>query len=85
MFFALGVLATVGALGMVARGLKNAPEGYEDEHGFHVVKKRPRAAPAALLAKTLVKAQIGAWPNGNPDVRHRTSGVSPNSLSTRVA
>ncbi len=33
-------VAGVGSLALIARELCRAPEGYEDEHGFHVVRKR---------------------------------------------
>ena len=50
MFFALGILAaTVGALAIIARALQNAPEAYEDEQGFHVIKRA--AAPSAGILR----------------------------------
>lgn len=46
MFVLLGVLAIVSAsLGVVLIGLHRAPEGYEDENGFHLAPvKRPAGA-----------------------------------------
>jgi hypothetical protein len=31
------LLAGAGSLGLIARELRNAPEGYEDHNGFHTV------------------------------------------------
>jgi hypothetical protein len=46
--FATGLLVTgIGSLTLIARELGKAPEGYEDEHGFHIVRKR--AVPCSLL------------------------------------
>jgi hypothetical protein len=39
---AIGIsLAAIGALGIVLQQLGKAPEGFEDESGFHVVKRAP--------------------------------------------
>lgn len=40
MLFALGIVATAGAtLVTVAHRLSKAPEGYEDQDGFHLLKR----------------------------------------------
>ena len=31
------LLAGAGSLALIARELRKAPEGYEDDHGFHAV------------------------------------------------
>jgi hypothetical protein len=50
MLFALGSCAiTFGALVIIVNGLRSAPEGYEDEHGFHVIRKR--ASGSAILRR----------------------------------
>jgi hypothetical protein len=37
------LLAGAGSLALIARELRKAPEGYEDDYGFHTVHKN-RAA-----------------------------------------
>jgi hypothetical protein len=34
-------LAAVSALGFVVYNLQKAPEGFEDEQGFHLIKRAP--------------------------------------------
>ena len=35
------VASGVGSLALIVRELHKAPEGYEDEHGFHIVIVSP--------------------------------------------
>lgn len=50
MFSALGILSIIlGALVIIVNGLRNAPEAYEDEHGFHLIRKR--ASGSGILRK----------------------------------
>ena len=37
MIAAAFLLAGAGSLALIARELRKAPEGYEDDHGFHTV------------------------------------------------
>ncbi|HEU0207846.1 MAG TPA: hypothetical protein VFQ78_02605 [Candidatus Udaeobacter sp.] len=51
--FLLGVIvATASAsLGVIVHALHKAPEGYEDEHGFHFLPERPRYSGASILPR----------------------------------
>jgi hypothetical protein len=51
MLLAPGILAAAfGAMVVVIfRGLQKAPEAYEDEHGFHLIRKR--ASGSGILRK----------------------------------
>ena len=42
--FAIGLIAAVALSGLaiIQHALRNAPEGYEDEEGFHAKESRPR-------------------------------------------
>jgi hypothetical protein len=45
---ALGILSiTFGALVIIVNSLRRAPEAYEDEQGFHLIRKR--ASGSAIL------------------------------------
>ena len=55
MLLAIGILATTfGAAVIIANSLRNAPEAYEDKHGFHVIRKRASSVGILLRRKYAV-------------------------------
>jgi hypothetical protein len=60
MFLVLGIVAgTCGSLLIVINGLRSAPEAYEDEGGFHVVRKRARGSGVSLRRKYAQRHGLG--------------------------
>ena len=60
MLLALGIIAgTCGSLLIVINGLRSAPEAYEDEAGFHVVRKRARGAGVSPRKKYAERHGLG--------------------------
>lgn len=50
--FLIGIFATATvSLAVVLNSLRQAPEGYEDRDGFHVVRERPRYSGASILPR----------------------------------
>jgi hypothetical protein len=51
--FLLAALAVAGpvSLAVIFHGLRKAPEGYEDQDGFHFTRERPRYSGASVLPR----------------------------------
>jgi hypothetical protein len=54
------LLAGAGSLTLIARELRKAPEGYEDDHGFHTVHqdKGSRRGWAKTASTTATRAPL---------------------------
>ena len=58
------LVAGIGSLALIARELREAPEGYEDEHGFRVVSKKAVGSGVPGIGD-------------NEELRTRSSGSRP--------
>ncbi len=56
------LVAGIGSLALIARELREAPEGYEDEHGFHIVQKGAVGVPGLMTTKTHRTRSSGSRP-----------------------
>jgi hypothetical protein len=60
MLLALGIVAgTCGSLLIVINGLRSAPEAYEDEQGFHVVRNRAHSGGVSRRKKYAQQHGLG--------------------------
>jgi hypothetical protein len=59
--FLLGALVTVAfiSVAVILNGLRKAPEGHEDENGFHLVPERLRHPGASVLPRRAKGQQSG--------------------------
>ena len=59
MFVTFGIIATAtfAAVTIVANRLRNAPEAYEDEQGFHIIRKSVKGSGILLRRKSPVETQ----------------------------
>ena len=53
------LLAGAGSLTLIARELCKAPEGYEDDHGFHTVHQDKGGCPLSQRPLLLVRSLAG--------------------------
>jgi hypothetical protein len=57
--FLLGLLVVASSsLVIVLNGLRKAPEAYEDESGFHLIRKRAHYSGASVLPRRSSKRDI---------------------------
>ena len=66
MIITAGILVAGIGLGLIVRELRKAPEGYEDEHGFHVIRKTAAGSRATKLRPT----RAGHHPRTRPAIAH---------------
>ncbi len=64
MIIAAGLLLAAGSLALIIRELRKASEGYEDEHGFYIVRKHTvdHDVPDSTTTKARRTRSSPNWP-----------------------
>jgi hypothetical protein len=61
MLIVLAICGTaISALAIVVSSLRRAPEGYEDEHGFHMLRQRASGSAVVRAAKHKKDVGVGS-------------------------
>lgn len=60
MLAALGLISITAATLFVAKSLRNAPEAYEDEQGFHLFRKSVKGSGILLRRKPAVETEAAS-------------------------
>lgn len=62
MLFTFGIITTsaVAAVFIVANSLRSAPEAYEDELGFHIIRKPVKGSGILLRRKPAVETEAAS-------------------------
>jgi hypothetical protein len=57
------LVAGMGSVALVILELRKAPEGYEDEHGFHALRKAPVrcGVPGSMIQNTHSAGSFAVW------------------------
>ena len=58
--FLLALLATAASasVALIIHALHKAPEGYEDENGFHIIPPRPHYSGASVLPRRTTRQTL---------------------------
>ena len=56
----VALVFSTGAIATLVHAVLSAPEGYEDEHGFHVLRRRAVPQPASATPNPMNSARDAA-------------------------
>jgi hypothetical protein len=85
MIVAAGLLVVgIGSLALIARALLKAPEGYEDEYGFHIVRKKAVSRVFSGSMTTKIRASRGSRRGQSQDQRGDGQQEEHNRQTERV-